>query len=102
MNTCEIQPVPQAASSITNAPKKKAKKTKFMGYNWSKTKLVARKISAEEYRQQEAQNKKDREKNKKRHKRLRESELKKAKKLLGSDFTETLRRSARGTPSTQQ
>jgi hypothetical protein len=101
MNTFALPPVAQVPATSTQKKMAK-KKTKYLGYNWSKTKLVARKISVEEYRQQEAQDKKDREKNKKRHKRFRESELKKAKKVLGSDFTETLRRSARGTTSTQQ
>jgi hypothetical protein len=94
MNTFAIPPVVQVPATSTQ--KKMAKKTtKSLGYHWSKTKLVARKISAEEYRKQEAQDKKDREENKARRKRFREGEVKKAKKLLGSDFTETSRRSAR-------
>jgi hypothetical protein len=86
--------LPAAQVPATSAPKERPAKKK-MGYHWSKTKLVARKISAEEYRKQEAQDKKDREENKARRKRFREGEVKKAKKLLGSDFTETSRRSAR-------
>ena len=61
-----------------------------MTLNWSKTKQVARKMSAEGHRKAEIQAKNE----EKKALQFKEKELKIAKKLFGPDFT--TRRSARG------
>jgi hypothetical protein len=66
-----------------------AKKPSHPNRNWSKTKQVARRMSAEACRMEEAQERKEERK----VTQFKERELKKAVKLLGSDFT--VRRSAR-------
>ena len=60
--------------------------------NWSKTKQRVRKMSAEACREEELQEWKQERKEEK----FREKEVRKAKQLLGADFTDEPRRSARG------
>ena len=84
----EIQCVFQTADLDTP---KTAKQAGFASRNWSKTKQVARKMSLEACRKEEAQERME----EKKALLFKERELKKAKKLLGSDFTETARRSSR-------
>jgi hypothetical protein len=67
---------------MIDAPKT-AKKPGHPSRNWSKTKQVARRMSAEACRKEEAQERKEERK----ATQFKERELKKAVKLLGSDFT---------------
>jgi hypothetical protein len=73
---------------MIDAPKT-AKKPSHPNRNWSKTKQVARRMSAAACRKEEAQERKEERK----VARFKERELKKAMKLLGSDLA--VRRSAR-------
>ena len=65
-------------------------KKKTDSLNWSKTKQVARKMSADEHKKAEIQEKNE----DKKALQFKEKELNIAKKLFGPDFT--TRRSARG------
>ena len=60
--------------------------------NWSKTKQRVRKMSAEACREEAMKEWKQERKEEK----FREKEVRKAKQLLGADFTDEPRRSARG------
>jgi hypothetical protein len=73
---------------MIDAPKT-AKSPGHSSRNWSKTKQVARRMSAEACWKEEAHERKEERK----VAQFKERELKKAVKLLGSDFT--VRRSAR-------
>jgi hypothetical protein len=85
MNTgAEILSAPVAAGAPKRAQKPSA--------NWSKTKQRVRRMSAEAYREEELQEWKQERKEEK----FREKEVRKAKQLLGADFTGEPRRSARG------
>ncbi len=75
---------------VADAPKR-AKKPSA---NWSKTKQRVRRMSADAYREEELQEWKQERKEEK----FREKEVRKAKELLGADFTGEPRRSTRGKP----
>ena len=75
---------------VADAPKR-AKKPSA---NWSKTKQRVRRMSADAYREEELKEWKQERKEEK----FREKEVRKAKELLGADFTGEPRRSTRGKP----
>jgi hypothetical protein len=81
---------PPCVPAVADAPKR-AKKPSA---NWSKTKQRVRRMSAEACREEAMKEWKQECKEEK----LREKEMRKAKQLLGADFTGEPRRSTRGKP----
>ena len=75
---------------VADAPKR----VKRLSANWSKTKQRVRRMSAEACREEAMKEWKQERKEEK----FREKEVRKAKQLLGADFTGEPRRSTRGKP----
>ena len=86
-----MEDIEASADGSFEPPTAPLKAKKPVGYNWSKTKQVVRKQSAEAGRAEAAkewrQSRKDEQ--------FKKRELKKAKKLLGAAFTGEQRRSGR-------